>query len=72
VLFTVAEDDRLTVSIKLLGGLEVKGPDGSVVDISGIKPRALIAILALSPGMSDSREKLANLLWGDRGNEQVS
>ncbi|MEE4238562.1 MAG: BTAD domain-containing putative transcriptional regulator [Anderseniella sp.] len=67
----MTDDDHLTVTIQVLGGFEVKGPDGSVVDISGIKPKALIAILALSPGMSESREKLATLLWSDRADEQA-
>ena len=67
----MTDDDHVTVTIQLLGGFEAKGPDGSAVDISGIKPKALIAILALSPSMSESRDKLANLLWGDRGDEQA-
>ena len=67
----MTDDDHLTVTIQVLGGFEVKGPDGSVIDISGLKPKALIAILALSAGMSESREKLANLLWGERGDEQA-
>lgn len=31
----------------------------------------MLAILALSPGLSASREKLAGLLWGDRPEEQA-
>ena len=62
----MTESGHVTVTIQFLGGFEVKGPDGLAVDISGIKPKALIAILALSPGMSETRENLANLLWGDR------
>ena len=71
VLIQVANDDQLIVTIQLLGDLEVKSPDGFVVDISGSKPKAMIAVLALSPGMSESREKLANLLWSDRADEQA-
>ncbi len=71
VLFSLMDDDHLTVTIQLLGGLKVKGSDGSIVDISGSKPKALLAILALSPGMTESREKLANLLWSERGDEQA-
>ena len=59
------------MSIQLLGGLKVKVPDGRVLDISGRKSKALIAILALSPGMSENRERIANLLWSNRGDEQA-
>lgn len=35
------------------------------------KARALVAYLALNPGQSHSREKLAALLWGDTGEPQA-
>lgn len=37
----------------------------------GRKARALLAYLALHPGRPVSRERLAGLLWGDRGEEQA-
>ena len=39
--------------------------------ISGRKAQGLVAILALSPGMAASRDRLAGLLWGDRADEQA-
>ncbi len=39
--------------------------------ISARKGRALLAILAISPSGSVSREKLAALLWSDRGEDQA-
>ena len=38
---------------------------------NGKKNRALLAVLALSPGQAMTRERLASLLWGDRGEEQA-
>jgi DNA-binding SARP family transcriptional activator len=46
-------------------------PKGGVVSITGKKNRALLAILALSPGQKMTRERLAALLWGDRSEEQA-
>src|SRR5262245_41037671 len=56
--------------LTLFGGFEVKLA-GQVVDLPGQKDRALLAFLALSPGVTHSRDKLANLLWGDRGDQQA-
>jgi DNA-binding SARP family transcriptional activator len=41
------------------------------IAISAKKNRALLAVLALSPGMTATRERLAGLLWGDRPDEQA-
>src|SRR5262245_23559920 len=56
--------------LTLLGGFEVKLA-GQVVDLPGQKDRALLAILALPPGAVHSRDKLASLLWGERGDQQA-
>jgi len=45
--------------------------DGDVRDLPGQKDRALLAVLALQPGATHSREKLASLLWSDRGDGQA-
>ena len=39
--------------------------------VSGRKAQGLLAILALAPGMAASRDRLAGLLWSDRGDEQA-
>ncbi|HSK41957.1 MAG TPA: BTAD domain-containing putative transcriptional regulator, partial [Arenibaculum sp.] len=49
--------------LTLLGGFEFRASDGSVVALPGRKPMALLAYLALAPGMSHARAKLADLLW---------
>src|SRR5215813_3486606 len=56
--------------LTLFGGFEVKLA-GQVVDLPGQKDRALLAILALPPGAVHSRDKLASLLWGERGDQQA-
>src|SRR6185369_1675497 len=46
-------------------------PDGRAVELPGQKDRALLAILALAGGTPQSRDKLAGLLWSDRGEPQA-
>ncbi len=59
------------VEVTLFGGFEVRLPDGDVRDLPGQKDRALLAILALPPGTTRTRDKLAGLLWSDRGDGQA-
>jgi len=58
-------------AINLFGRLSVLDADGAEVQISGKKPQALLAFLALNPGQPQSRERLAGLLWGDRFDDQA-
>jgi TolB-like protein len=62
----VAHDAGTKAQIKLLGGFELIRPSGAAVKISGRKSQGLLAVLALSPGLSCSRDRLAGLLWSDR------
>ncbi len=57
--------------LKLLGGFAAHGPRGELLEIVGQKDRALLAYLALSPGVSHGRDKLAALLWSDHGERQA-
>jgi TolB-like protein/DNA-binding SARP family transcriptional activator/Tfp pilus assembly protein PilF len=57
--------------LHLLGDFEMLDAAGQRVDISARKGRALLAVIALSPSGSVSRQRLANLLWGDRADEQA-
>ncbi len=59
------------VKIDLLGGFGLVGPGGETVEIAGRKTRGLLAILGLSPGLTQSRERLTGLLWSDRGEAQA-
>ena len=55
----------------LLGGFELRLASGGVVDLPGQKDRALLAVLALRPGTTLSRDRLSGLLWSDRGDAQA-
>ncbi|MCC7482156.1 MAG: winged helix-turn-helix domain-containing protein [Hyphomicrobiales bacterium] len=57
--------------LALLGRFSAMGSEGIAMTISAKKNRALLAVLALSPGMAATRERLAGLLWGDRPDEQA-
>src|SRR5881409_3245414 len=64
--------DHMTVAdLSLFGTFALKLADGRVADLPGQKDRALLAILALSAGAPQSRERLASLLWSDRGDAQA-
>jgi TolB-like protein len=57
--------------LTLLGPFALRLANGAAVDLPGQKDRALLAILALSAGATHPRDKLAGLLWGDRGEAQA-
>src|SRR5436190_14325761 len=59
------------LKLQLLGGFKMMREAGREIVISARKGRALLAMLAVSPSGSVSREKLAALLWSDRGEEQA-
>ncbi len=59
------------LKLQLLGGFKVMNEAGREIVISARKGRALLAVLAVSPSGSVSREKLASLLWSDRGEDQA-
>ncbi|MFB9682099.1 BTAD domain-containing putative transcriptional regulator [Streptosporangium vulgare] len=54
------------VRVELLGPFEVRDRDGAVVEVPGIRLRALLAALALEPGRSVSRGRLVDWIWGRR------
>ena len=60
-----------TFNLQLLGDFEAYGPSGNAVEVSAEKCRALLGILALSPFGSAPRQRLAGLIWSDRGDEQA-
>jgi TolB-like protein/DNA-binding SARP family transcriptional activator/Tfp pilus assembly protein PilF len=56
------------VTLKLLGGFAacLSRPGASPLAIAGPRQRALLAHLAMQPDYTDTRERLAALLWGTR------
>ena len=59
------------LKLQLLGGFKALNDSGREIVVSPRKGRALLAVLAVSAFGSASREKLAALLWSDRGEEQA-
>jgi TolB-like protein/DNA-binding SARP family transcriptional activator/Flp pilus assembly protein TadD len=59
-----------SLELVLLGGFRARAA-GQAIDVSGRKERALLAVLAMPPGEPRSRDKLASLLWSDRGDKQA-
>ncbi|MGS2647574.1 BTAD domain-containing putative transcriptional regulator [Streptosporangium sp. G12] len=54
------------VRVGLLGPFEVRNRDGAVVEVPGIRLRALLAALALEPGRIVTRARLVDWIWGRR------
>jgi len=57
------------LTLSLLGGFQARLDDRSLT--LSKKAQALLAHLALSPGQTQPRARLAGLLWGDRADEQA-
>ena len=60
---------RLT--LQLFGGVQAHREGGADTALAGRKAQALLAYLALNPKHRCTRDRLATLLWGDRGEEQA-
>ena len=59
------------LQLLLLGHFECLLPSGERISLSMRKAEVLLAYLALAPGIRHPRERLINLLWSDRGEEQA-
>src|SRR5574342_237320 len=59
------------LTFNILGGFEVRLGNGRGLPVPTNKAQALLAYLALPPGRTHPRDKLAALLWGERGDEQA-
>ena len=57
--------------LTLFGGFGIRLASGRAAELPVRKDRALLAVLALPPGATHSRESLASLLWSDRGDQQA-
>jgi len=57
--------------LKLLGQIEYRLPSGASLSLSTRKSEVLLAYLALAPGIRHPRDRLINLLWSDRGEDQA-
>ena len=59
------------IQLILLGQFECLLSSGERLRLSMRKAEVLLAFLALAPGLRHPRERLINLLWSDRGEEQA-
>jgi DNA-binding SARP family transcriptional activator len=59
------------IRLLLFGGFEARLDSGSMLRLPTRKTRALLAYLAVHPGQSQPRDKLATLLWGESGRTQA-
>ena len=59
------------LQVRLLGGFEARLDSGQALALKGRKTQALLATLALAPGVARSRDSLTGLLWSDRAEEQA-
>ena len=55
---------RAVIEFRILGPLEVRA-DGRAIELGGVKPRAVLAVLALHANRPVSAERLAVALWGE-------
>lgn len=63
----------LRVRLSLLGGFSVSlsGDNATELVMSAARHRAVLAYLAMQPGHSETRERLATLIWGDSSEGQA-
>jgi DNA-binding SARP family transcriptional activator len=53
------------LQVEMLGGLRVRQPGGAEIRMASRKAQAVLACLALQPGVGVSRDFLSSLLWED-------
>ncbi|NJP90975.1 AfsR/SARP family transcriptional regulator [Nonomuraea sp. FMUSA5-5] len=54
------------MQVGLLGPFEVRDQDGAVIEVPGVRLRALLAALALEPGRIITRSRLVDWIWGEQ------
>lgn len=57
--------------LRLLGDFALIAADGRSISVTNRRARALLAYLALEPEHAAPRERIAGLLWSDRGDSQA-
>ena len=66
-----AHTPMAVLNVALLGTFEARLGSGAALTFPRKKSEALLAYLALHPGQTQARDKLAALLWGDASDERV-
>lgn len=67
----IGDEPMAELQVTLLGGLEITSGERTAGAALTRKARALVAYLALRGARGQSREKLAELLWGNSAEEQA-
>lgn len=62
---------RPPLTLCVLGPFSLTTGDGRTITVTSRKYRALLAVLAASPGRPVSRDRICGLLWADFGQEQA-
>lgn len=60
-----------SVKLALMGGFALVRSDGNQVHLANRKACAILAYLTLNPNRSETRERLAGLLWSERSEDQA-
>jgi TolB-like protein/cytochrome c-type biogenesis protein CcmH/NrfG len=60
-----------SLRLQLLGPFEARGPSELPIFLPTRKSEALLAYACLTPGRPHPRDRLVNLLWSDRGEDQA-
>jgi len=58
------------IHIRVLGPFHIAGPDGHELKVNQQRSRAILAMLAISPGKRRERKWLQTQIWPDRPSEQ--
>jgi DNA-binding SARP family transcriptional activator len=66
----VGTDGATTLAVRVLGGLAVD-KNGAPLNVAGRRPRAMLAVLALSAGQPVPIETLADRIWGQERADNV-
>lgn len=59
------------LSLSLLGDFQMRGSNGTRINLSAKKSQALLAFIAIKPAQLASRDKMAGLLWSSTAPEQA-
>jgi TolB-like protein/DNA-binding SARP family transcriptional activator/Tfp pilus assembly protein PilF len=65
------ENPVVTIRLSLLGPFLLSDAEGREISIASKKNRLLLALLAVAPALSLSRDVLAGLLWAEHSEEQA-
>ena len=60
-----------SIRVNVLGRFEARLPSGEALLLPTRKAEVLLTYLAMTPGQPHSRDRLMDLLWSDRSEDQA-